>query len=115
MKPVTYTGKVVDKKTGRGVAGAEIQLSRPPHKYAKSTLGDWAVMGPPERMGTFTTDRNGNFTATTRSGYATAAWAAAGDRSGKFGGADQNHPDSKPLPRRFEIEIAPFESYIVSP
>lgn len=115
MKPVTYSGRVINERTGKGVANAEIRFSRPPHMFAKSTMGDWAVMGTPQRLGTFQADTQGNFTATINAGYATSAWAESGNLFGHIGTADQNHADAKPLPNEFEIKIAPFTSTIIQP
>ncbi|MBK1854858.1 hypothetical protein JO972_07795 [Verrucomicrobiaceae bacterium 5K15] len=115
MKPVTYTGRVINERTGKGVAGAEVQLMRSHAKYAKSMIGDWAVMGYPERLGKFRTDKNGHFIATTKSGYATTARATSGDLSGHIGTADQNHSDLKRLPNHFDIQIQPQKYTVIKP
>jgi len=115
MKPVTYSGRVINERSGKGVAGAEIQLLRPHAKFAKSMMGDWAVMAFPERLGTYRADKNGNFIATTNSGYATTARATSGELSGNVGSASQNHSDSKPLPNQFNIKIGPLKYTVIKP
>jgi len=115
MKPITYSGKVINERTGKGVAGAEIQFLRPHYKFAKSMMGDWAVSGFPEKLGKFRSDQTGNFTATINAGYATTARAESGGLSGHVGSATQNHSDSKPLPNHFNIKIGPLKYTVIKP
>ncbi|VAW71608.1 hypothetical protein MNBD_GAMMA12-79 [hydrothermal vent metagenome] len=72
MPSYSYSGMVIMKSTGQAVANVQIKLSRdgirPPFYFV--------IMSGLETIALTSTDKNGNFTAKTKSGYCTYAVAS---------------------------------------
>jgi hypothetical protein len=73
MPPITYSGKVIHQELRSGIANATITASRP-------SVRSWWPMVSPETLATTKSDSNGNFSMTTKSGYATSIVVNTADK-----------------------------------
>ncbi len=98
LPPTTYQGRVVHDELGTGIANATITASRP---CVRSSL--WPMVRP-EVLASTKSDENGNYSLTTRAGYATEIETHSSDLKLR-GIIDLSRKHADPLELRVSAEL----------